>query len=80
MLHRRSFLFALFATLVVSGCAASYVSAPLPVHHPANPTAPEAPSSPPSQAFKSESISPTPEEKMPMPNPHVGHGAMHGGH
>ena len=83
MLHRRGFRFALFVTLIISGCAAPYVSAPLPVTHPASPTAPEAPSPPPSQAFTTESISPTSTEEMPMQNPHAGHSSMqgmHGGH
>lgn len=83
MLCKCGIFFALFATLIVSGCTAPYVSAPLPVTHPASPTAPEAPSPPPSQAFTTESLSPTPKEEMPMQNPHAGHSAMqgmHGGH
>lgn len=83
MLHRRGFRFAVVATLVISSCAAPYVPAPLSVTHPASPTAPEAPSPPPSQAFTTESLSPTPKEEMPMQNPHAGHSAMqgmHGGH
>ena len=83
MLYRRGFLFALFATMVISGCAAPYVSAPLPVTHPASPTAPEAPSPPPSQAFTTKNFSPTPREEMPSQSPHAGHSAMqgmHGGH
>lgn len=83
MLHKRGIFFTLLATLIVSGCAAPYVSAPLPVHHPANPKAPEAPSPPPSQAFTTENFSQTPKEEMPGQNPHAGHSAvqgMHGGH
>ena len=82
MHHRHGFLF-LFITLVISGCAAPYVPAPLPVTHPASPTATEAPVPPPSQVFASENRPPTPVEEMPLQNPHAGHSAMqgmHGGH
>lgn len=78
MLYRHGFLFALVAALVISGCAASYVPAPLPVHHPASSLAPEAPSPPPSQALTSEPHSPTPVAEEPLPNPHVGHNTMQG--
>jgi hypothetical protein len=80
MLHLRGFLFAWLATTFVSGCTAPYVSAPLPVTHPASPTATEAPVPPPSQAFASENRSPTPVEEMPLQNPHAGHSAMQGMH
>jgi hypothetical protein len=83
MLHRHGPLLALVATLIVSGCAAPYVSAPLPVTHPASPTAPEAPAPPPSQVFTTERLSPTPKEEKLKQNPHAGHSAMqgmHGGH
>ncbi|MGE0681319.1 MAG: hypothetical protein AB7P69_10545 [Candidatus Binatia bacterium] len=80
MLHKGGFLYVLFATVVVSGCATAYAPAPLPANHPANPAAPEAPPSPPSQAFSEESILPTPAKETPTHPSHSGHGAMHGGH
>jgi hypothetical protein len=79
MFHTRSFFSSVLVTLLVSGCTASYVPAPLPVTHPANPAAPEAPP-PLSRAFTSENLSPAPIEEMPARNPHAGHSAMHGGH
>lgn len=80
MLHKGGFLYVLFATLVVSGCATAYAPAPLPANHPANPAASEAPPPPPSHAFKGESLPPAPVEEAPADGPHSGHGAMHGGH
>jgi len=76
----RGLLSSLIAALLVSGCAAAYVPAPLPTNHPASPAAPEAPPPPPSQAFRAESILPAPVEEMPTQGPQAGHGAMHGGH
>jgi len=76
----RGLLSSLIAAVLVSGCVASYVPAPLPVNHPASPVAPEAPPPPPSQAFRDESILSVPTEEMPAPGPHSGHGAMQGGH
>lgn len=75
----RGLFSSLIAAILVSGCAAAYAPAPLPVTHPANPAAPEAPPPPPSQAFRSENVLPTPAEEEPVQGPHTGHGAMHGG-
>lgn len=47
----------LVIAILVGGCAAAYVPAPLPVTHPANPTAPEAPLPPPFQTLGGESVS-----------------------
>lgn len=71
---------AVVAAILVSGCAAAYAPAPLPVNHPASPAASEAPPPPPSQAFRNESIPPAPAEEAPAQNPHAGHGSKHGGH
>ena len=76
----RGLLSSLIASILVSGCVASYVPAPLPVNHPASPVAPEAPPPPSSQVFRNESIPPAPAEEAPAQSPHAGHGAMHGGH
>lgn len=78
MVHMRSFCLSVLVTLFVSGCTASYVPAPLPMTHPANPAAPEAPPPPPSQAFRDESILSLPAEEMPAQGPHAGHGVMQG--
>jgi hypothetical protein len=76
----RGILSALIVTILVSGCAAAYAPAPLPVNHPASPAAPEAPPPPPSQAFRDESLPPAPAEEAPAQGPHAAHGATHGGH
>ncbi len=83
MFHMRSFCLSVLVTLFVSGCTASYVPAPLPMTHPANPAAPEAPPPPPSHAFRNESILSLPAEEMPTQGSRAEHGAMqemHGGH
>jgi hypothetical protein len=76
----RGILLSLITAILVSGCAAAYAPAPLPVTHPANPAAPEAPPPPPSQAFSRESVPPAPAEEAPARRPHAGQSAMHGGH
>jgi len=76
----RAIVSSLIAALLVNGCAAAYVPAPLPVNHPASPATSEAPPPPPSQAFRDESILSAPTEEMPVQGPHSGHGAMQGGH
>lgn len=77
---RQSLLSSLLLALLTSGCVAAYSPAPLPATHPANPVAPEAPLPPPSQAFRGESLSPTPTEEAPAHGPHAGHSAMQGMH
>jgi hypothetical protein len=47
----RGLLSPLIVAILVSGCAAAYAPAPLPVNHPASPAAPEAPPPPPSHAL-----------------------------
>lgn len=79
MFDLRSVFSSILVPLFVSGCMAAYVPAPLPLTHPANPTAPEVPPSPSSHAFMSEHLSPTPREEMPAQGPHAGHSAMSGG-
>lgn len=76
----RGLLSSAIAAMLVSGCAAAYAPAPLPVHHPANPAALEAPPPPPSQAFRDESLLPAPAAEASVQESHAGHGAMHGGH
>jgi hypothetical protein len=70
---------AVVAAILVSGCAAAYAPAPLPVSHPASPAALEAPPPPPSQAFRDESLLSVPAEEVPAPGLHSGHGTMPGG-
>lgn len=79
-LVRGGILSSLIAAIVVSGCAAAYTPAPLPLLHPASPTAPEAPLPQPSQAFSGGSIWPAPAEEVSASGPHAGHDTRHGGH
>jgi hypothetical protein len=83
MLHMRDFFLSLLAITLVSGCATPYVSAPLPLAHPANPSAAEAPPPPSSQASRNESVLLPSAKDVPTQESHSGHGAMqsvHGGH